>query len=498
MGSSPIGSTTMARDDRPKARLPGGFVDATADLVEERAAAVAAVVDTYRLWGFAPLETPAIEYLDVLGKHLPDEDAPDQGVFALRDDDDQWIALRYDLTAPLARYVAEHRQHLPNPFRRYQVGPVWRREKPGPGRFRQFTQCDFDTVGSANPAVDAEACALLSAALDRLGLGSDHEVRVNDRKVLNGVLAATGVADAAQQLAVLRAVDKLDRLGVEGVRALLGEGRRDASGDYTSGAGLTDDQIAAVAAFVEAGTGAASRADVVAALADLVGDDPVGREGVAELAAIDEALAALGVGAQVVFDPSVVRGLAYYTGPVFEAVLTFETLDEKGRPREFGSVAGGGRYDDLVRRFTGQDVPACGASIGVDRLLAALRTRRADAAAPARGPVVVTAMDRERFADYAAMAAELRAAGIAAEAYVGTQNLQKQLKYADRRGAPVAIIAGGDEFARGEVQVKDLVAGAARAAEITDREEWRADTSAQRDVPRADLVATVRELLDRA
>lgn len=487
----------MAADARPRARLPGGLIDATADDVTERLEMLEALLGTYRLHGFAPLETPAIEYLDVLGKNLPDEDAPDQGVFALRDDDEQWIALRYDLTAPLARYVAQHRQALPTPFRRYQAGPVWRREKPGPGRFRQFTQCDFDTVGSASMAVDAEACALLGASLEAAGIGAgDYEVRVNDRKVLNGVLARAGIDDPDRQLGVLRAIDKLDRLGLDGVRQLLGGGRRDASGDVTVGARLTDAQAEPVLAYVSAGD--PDRGVVLDALSDLVGDDPTGREGVEELAAIAAALEAMDVGAEVVFDPSVVRGLAYYTGPVFEAALTFETLDEKGRPRQFGSVAGGGRYDDLVQRFTGQAVPACGASVGVDRLLAALRTRRTEEVATVgTGPVVVTVMDRDRLADYHAMAAELRGAGVRAEVYLGTQKFPKQLSYADKRNAPVALIAGGDEFGRGEVQVKDLVAGAQRSEEITDRDEWRADRSAQQTVARADLVATVSRLLDR-
>ena len=482
----------MARDARPQARLPAGFVDVTAADARARAAAIDVVTATYRAHGFEPLETPAIEYLDALGKHLPDVDAPDQGVFALRDDDDRWLALRYDLTAPLARYVAQHRQHLPNPFRRYQVGPVWRREKPGPGRFRQFVQCDFDTVGSANLAVDAEACALLGRALETLGIApSEYEVRVNDRKVLSGVLARSGVTEPDAQLDVLRAIDKLDRLGSDGVRALLGEGRRDRSGDYTSGAGLSDDQADVVMAFV--GAGGPDRAEVLAALDDLVGDDETGRRGIEELTAIAEGLDAMGVGPQVVFDPGIVRGLAYYTGPVFEAVLTSETLDEKGRPRQFGTVAAGGRYDDLITRFTGQDVPACGGSVGIDRLLAALRDRGAAAEVP--GPVVVTAMDRDRMTDYHAMAAELRAAGIAAEVYLGTQNLQKQMRYADRRSSPAVVIAGGDEFAAGTVQVKDLALGTERAREVSDRDEWRADRPAQRTVPRADLVATVAEVL---
>ncbi len=487
----------MARDDRQKPRLPAGFVDAFAPDVLERQGMIEQILATYRRYGFEPLETPGIEYLDALGKFLPDEDAPDQGVFALRDDDDTWVALRYDLTAPLARFVAQAGQGLGKPYRRYQVGPVWRREKPGPGRFRQFYQCDFDTVGSASMGVDAEVCALLSEALQSVGIGAgDYEVRVNDRKVLSGILNRSGVTDPDKQLEVLRAVDKLDRLGVEGVRSLLGRGRLDASGDYTDGAELTDEQVELVVAFVSAGGG--SRDDVLSRLSDLVGGDPVGQEGVAELAAIHELLGAMGSMDQVVFEPTVVRGLAYYTGPVFEAALTFETLDEKGRARQFGSVAGGGRYDDLVTRFTGQDVPACGASIGVDRLLAALRARAGEQARRFAGPVVVTVMDRDHLADYQAMVAELRNAGIAAELYLGTSNFQKQLKYADKRSSPVAVIAGGNEFAAGEVLLKDLVLGAERAKAITDRDEWRGDQAAQRTVSRADLVAGVRAILDGA
>jgi histidyl-tRNA synthetase len=348
-------------------------------------------------------------------------------------------------------------------------------------------------------AVDAEACALLAESLERVGIPpGDYEVRVNDRKVLSGILARSGVTEPGAQLNVLRAVDKLDRLGMDGVRQLLGSGRRDASGDVTAGAGLTDEQVELVLAFV--GAGDPSRTTVLNTLTDLVGDDPTGRAGVEELTAIAATLDSMGVGDEVVvFDPSVVRGLAYYTGPVFEAALTFETPDEKGRPRQFGSVAGGGRYDDLVRRFTGQDVPACGASVGVDRLLAALRTRRAaSGGVTAAGPVVVTVMDRDRVADYQSMVAELRAAGIRAELYLGTQKFTKQLRYADQRGAPVAVIAGGNEFEAGEVQLKDLALGARRAREITDRDEWRADQSAQRTVPRAGLVDGVQEILRRS
>jgi histidyl-tRNA synthetase len=485
----------MDKDPRPEARLPVGFGDALAGDVLERQQMIETILSTYRLYGFEPLETPAIEYLDALGKFLPDKDAPDEGVFALRDDDDQWIALRYDLTAPLARTVAQYGSDLPTPYRRYQYGPVWRREKPGPGRFRQFYQCDFDTVGAGSMGVDAEVCAILSEALEAVGIDpGDYEVRVNNRKVLSGLLQRCGVADPDKQLEVLRHIDKLDRLGLDGVAALLGEGRLDASGAYTDGAKLDDAQTELVMAFVEAGD--PSRDKVLDTLADLVSGNETGEQGVAEMAAINELLRAMGPMPQVVFEPTVVRGLAYYTGPVFEAALTFEVLDDDGQKRSFGSVAGGGRYDDLVKRFTGEDVPACGASIGVDRLLAALRAQRR-AQSVATGPVVVTVMDRDHLADYQAMVTSLRQAGIAAELYLGEAGFQKQLRYADKRQSPVAIIAGGNEFADGSVVVKDLILGAARAKEIIDRDEWRNDQSAQQTVPLADLVTTVRAVLDR-
>ena len=232
-----------SRKIRPKARLPRGFRDrAAAEIAAERH-----MLDTirrvYESYGFAPLETPAFEYTDALGKFLPDVDRPNEGVFSLQDDDDQWLSLRYDLTAPLGPPCrGQISRHLAKPFRRYQVGPVWRNEKPGPGRFREFTQFDADTVGSASPTADAELLMMLADTLEALGLKrGDYIVKLNSRKLLDGVLEAAGVAleDRARRGMVLRAIDKLDRLGVEGVAALLGEGRKDESGDFTKGAGLS-------------------------------------------------------------------------------------------------------------------------------------------------------------------------------------------------------------------------------------------------------------------
>lgn len=478
---------------RPKARLPRGLGDITDADVTDRQEMIATITAVYRRYGFQPLETPVLEYLDALGKFLPDVDAPGEGVFALRDDDEQWLALRYDLTAPLARFVAERRNDLALPYRRFQVGPVFRQEKPGPGRFRQFYQCDFDTVGSRSMAVEAEACALMTEALEALGIPrSDFVIRVNNRKVLNGVLAAAGVdgdtpEGVARRSHVLRSMDKYDRVGLDGVRLLLGPGRKDESGDFTAGVGLDDAQIDLVVGFVTAGVGATSRGEVLDRLRSLVGDAPEGKTGIDELDLIDRLLDAMGIGADVAtIDPTVVRGLDYYTGPVFEAVLT---------EGSFGTIAAGGRYDDLVRRFTGQDVPACGASIGVDRLLAALRHQGKLGGASAAGPVVVTVMDRQELVRYQAMVASLRAAGVAAELYLGNKGIGDQLKYADRRRSPLAVIAGSNEFDAGTVVVKNLLYGKEVSQGISDRAEWLAAADVQQTVPTAELVPYVQRLL---
>jgi histidyl-tRNA synthetase len=487
---------------RPKARIPKGLRDIGADETRATAHMLATIQAVFELYGFEPLETPAFEYTDALGKFLPDQDRPNEGVFSFQDEDEQWLSLRYDLTAPLARYVAENYDALPKPFRRYQFGPVWRNEKPGPGRYRQFMQFDADTVGTAAPAADAEMCMMAADCMERLGIPrGDYVMRVNNRKVLDGVLEEIGIAGgdaayAAQRMVVLRAIDKLDRLGGAGVRALLGKGRKDESGDFTAGAGLSGGQIDLVMAFVE--TEAAGRESVVSSLRAIVGASVTGGAGVDELeeiAALCDA-AAYGVD-RVRLDPSVVRGLGYYTGPVFEAELTFEARNEDGDLVRFGSVGGGGRYDGLVERFKGIEVPATGFSIGVSRLQSALGIIGALDAGHVPAPVVVLIMDRELLADYQTMAFELRAAGIRAEMYLGTSGMKAQMKYADRRGAPAVVIQGEDERARGEVTIKDLEQGARLSREIADNEEWRSGRPAQTCVPRADLVYAVADLLAR-
>ncbi|MBO6775870.1 MAG: histidine--tRNA ligase [Marinibacterium sp.] len=521
------------KQPRPKAVTPKGFRDYFGAEVTQRTEMLRTIAGVYHRYGFDALESSAVETVEALGKFLPDVDRPNEGVFAWQEEDGDWLALRYDMTAPLARVYAQHRNDLPTPYRRYAMGPVWRNEKPGPGRFRQFYQCDADTVGTASMAADAEICAMLADTLEAVGIDrGDYIIRVNNRKVLNGVLEVAGldavsypkndnlreaVSSSFQNNLrdqVLRTIDKFDKVGAEGVSALLGSGRKDSSGAFIEGVGLETEQINRIVNFLEGasyifleediretlekiGTNlspSSSNAGTLHNLWQLVEGSETGQDGVKELAQIAELLEAQGYETQQIrIDPSVVRGLGYYTGPVYEAELTFEILDEKGRPRQFGSVAGGGRYDDLVKRFTGQEVPATGVSIGIDRLLAALREKGRVSSA-AQGPVVVTVMDRDRMADYQTMVAELRNAGIRAEVYLGNpKNFGNQLKYADRRASPVAIIEGADEKSNGLVQIKDLILGA-QIAENATLEEWK-ERPSQFEVARAELVAKVREIL---
>ena len=482
---------------RPKARVPRGFQDRRAGVLRVERGILAAVSEVYESYGFEPLDTGAFEYADALGKFLPDADRPNEGVFALQDDDEQWMALRYDLTAPLARFAAEHWDSLPKPFRRYAFGTVWRNEKPGPGRYREFIQCDADTVGSDRPEADAEIIAMAAAGYAAAGLPADAFVlKINNRKLLNGLLSAANVAQAGQRLAVLRAVDKLDRLGAEGVTALLGAGRLDESGAFTKGAGLASAAIDAVLAYMAAGGG--SRSETLDRLAGVIGGSAEGDEGLSELSRINDALAGLGVvEGQVMFDPSVVRGLEYYTGAVFEAELTLETADERGTPMRFGAIGGGGRYDDLVARFTGERTPATGFSFGVSRLAAALAAS-GGASQRARGPVVIIAFDPARMADYFALAGELRAGGVAAEVYLGASGMRAQMKYADRRMSPAAIIMGEDEIAAGTVTIKDLDLGRRLAQGIQGNDAWRAERPGQLTAPRAQMLAAVRRIVEAA
>lgn len=491
---------------RPKARVPKGLRDISAATVRAESAMLARIREVYELYGFEPLETSAFEYADALGKFLPDEDRPNAGVFSFQDDDEQWLSLRYDLTAPLARYVAENFDAMPKPFRRYQTGPVWRNEKPGPGRYRQFTQFDADTVGAPGVAADAEMCMMAADCLEALGIPrGSYVMRVNNRKILDGVLETCGVTGEGpefelQHLTVMRAIDKLDRLGPDGVRLLLGKGRKDESGDYTKGAELPEEQVNAVLDYVliQMDETVGDLQDVFADWERTVSGSAIGEEGVNELRQMAALFEAAGYGSdRIQFDSSVVRGLGYYTGPVYEAELTFDATGDDGEVTRFGSVGGGGRYDDLVERFKGLKVPATGFSIGVSRLYSALEALGKVATDTVAAPVIVLVMDKDAMPGYQKMVMELREAGIRSELYLGGSGMRAQIKYADRRGAPIVVIEGEDERTKGEITLKDLILGAQKSSEITDNAEWRESAHAQVSVPRSDLVAQVRAMLAR-
>jgi histidyl-tRNA synthetase len=504
-----------------KARLPRGLADRGPSEIAATRAMVEKIREVFERYGFEPVETPAMEYTDALGKFLPDQDRPNEGVFSFQDDDEQWISLRYDLTAPLARYVAENFDSLPKPYRSYRAGYVYRNEKPGPGRFRQFMQFDADTVGSASPAADAEMCMMAADTMEALGISrGSYVVKVNNRKVLDGVMESIGLGgeeNAGRRLTVLRAIDKLDRLGVDGVKQLLGEGRKDESGDFTKGAMLDSSAIDALISYLMTqlstgfAGGAVSQSEKLLIAWNarfdgwdrIVGQSQDGLAGISELREIAKMVVSGGFyDDRIRFESSVVRGLEYYTGPVYEVELLLDTKDEKGRPVRFGSVGGGGRYDGLVSRFRGEPVPATGFSIGVSRLQAALNLLGKLDTKPEFGPVVVTVFDKDRIADYQKMVAALRAEKIRAELYLGNpKNMGNQLKYADRRNSPCVIIQGSDEKddpAGPQVVLKDLIVGAELAKLEKDRDEYlQKQGEAQTKVPQASLVEEVRKILDK-
>lgn len=504
------------KQDKMKARLPRGFVDRSPEDIRAADRMMATIRSVFELYGFEPADQPLIEYTDALGKFLPDQDRPNEGVFSFQDDDEQWLSLRYDLTAPMARFVAENFERLPKPFRSYRSGWVFRNEKPGPGRFRQFMQFDADTVGTPGVAADAEMCMMMADVMEALGIRrGDYVIRVNNRKVLDGVLEAIGLGgadNAGRRLTVLRAIDKLDKFGVDGVRLLLGPGRwdggREGEGDFTKGAGLTEEQSAIVVSFFVVTTPSADAGPAKApgssntATVQYLGKLGIANDsfdqGVAELEQIRAIVAHAGYAEdRIRIDQSVVRGLEYYTGPVFEAELLAEIPNEEGQIVRFGSVGGGGRYDGLVSRFRGEPVPATGFSVGVSRLMTALKNLGKLDTSDIEGPVVVLVLDKdnESLGRYQKMVAQLRQAGIRAELYLGGAGMKAQMKYADRRGAPCVVIQGSEERAKGEIQVKDLVEGARLSAEIADNKEWRESRPAQVTVAEGELVATVKGIL---
>ena len=496
-------SEKKKKPQKLKARLPRGFIDRSPADIRATDEMVAKIKSVYERYGFDPVETPIFEYTDCLGKFLPDQDRPNEGVFSVQDDDEQWMSLRYDLTAPLARHVAENINTIQLPYRTYRAGWVFRNEKPGPGRFRQFMQFDADTVGAPGVQADAEMCMMMADTMEALGIArGDYVIRVNNRKVLDGLLEAIGLGDeenGLKKLTALRAMDKLDKFGIDGVKLLLGDGRKDESGDFTPGAKLGAWQIETIIRFLSVKPGEAMGIKVADFLEKSVESTELLNTGFVELGQIGEMVRSSGYEAdRIMIDTSVVRGLEYYTGPVYEAELLFDVTNEKGETVQFGSVGGGGRYDGLVKRFTGQDVPATGFSIGVSRLMTALKNLGKLGQDDVVAPVLVTVMDgdTEALGKYQQMVQSLRAAGIRAEMYQGNwKKFGNQLKYADRRGSPIAIIQGSDERAAGKVQIKDMIEGRKQAEAIASNEEYREARPGQFEIAETEIVPEILKLL---
>jgi histidyl-tRNA synthetase len=436
----------------------------------------------YELYGFVPLSTPAVEYLDVLTGSAGQEAS--QSIFRVTNPENEALGLRFDLTVPLARVVAQYRE-LPRPFRRYQVSPVWRADKPGQGRFREFTQFDLDSVGVESEIADTEIIAGMCDSLSALNV-SRYLVRFSSRAVLNLLLKYGGIGEE-QGADVFRVLDKLDKIGLDKVRLELMDGYKDESGDTIRGVGLTREQVAKIERFLEIRSD--SRESVLAQLRELFASVDGATEKIDVIARISRHLYALGYGDdRVALDLSIARGLAYYTGPVFEAIL----LDAPA----FGSVFGGGRYDDLVMRFLGESIPAVGASMGVDRLLAALTHLGSLELRKATARVLVTNIDSALADDYLSMTWELRRAGVAAEMYLGTaKGPGKQLKYADQYEIPIVLLYGSNEKEQGIVTIKDMAVGREKTKAVGDRKEWLAARPGQFTVPRTELVSAVRKLL---
>jgi len=419
---------------KPSKELPLGFVDRQEKELLIRDFIISNIKEVMTNYGFQYLETPSFEYTDSIGKFLPDKERPDQGVFSFKDEN-KWLSLRYDLTAPLARYVAKNYLEIPKPFKRYQLGTVWRNEKPGPGRFREFLQFDADYVGTKNLQADAELCVLISEILEKCGLDKkDYTVKISSRKFTDKLFEKLKIKSKNQISTTLRALDKIDRLGWEEAKKLLKEGRKDKSGDYTKGANLNEDQVKIIEN----------------ALKSKMPDS----EDVLEIIKIFKDYNFK----NYKFDPSVIRGLEYYTGPIFEVNLNFEVKNSKGQAIQFGSIGGGGRYDNLVSNFGDFDCPATGISIGLDRLVFALMQKKDFKMKIAR-PVVICIFEKDKNKQYVEILNKLRISNISSEIYPGEGKLKKQMEYANKIGSPAAILYGDDEIKVGKVTLKNLKSG---------------------------------------
>ena len=460
----------MEKNKKLKAQLPKGFRDNSEDSIDIRNQVINIIRNECEQFGFKNIETPALEYTEALGKFLPDVDRPSGGVFSFQDDDGQWLSMRYDLTAPLARYVAENYQFIPKPFKRYQFGSVWRNEKPGPGRYREFIQFDADVIGISNNYIDAELCVIVARIFKKIGFSeNEYKIKYSSRIIWENLFKQIEIEDK-QIPAVLRAVDKLDRVGINGVKDLLLKGREDQSGDFMEGVNLKNDQVNKILDFI---SNKNSKDDQLSSFEEYL-------QNYKDL--------------PFEFDPTVVRGLEYYTGLVFEVELTTKVVNDKGKEVIFGSVAGGGRYDKLIARFGKEDVPATGISIGIDRLIYAIE--QFDKIQSNKKPLIIIAnLIPEQISNYLSIAEVVRDEGYACEIFYGSNNLSKQLKYSDKRKASLVIIIGEDEIKNKTISIKNLTVGKELSKNIDSREEWKELKAGQFIINKDDLITELKKIL---
>ena len=434
---------TKEKKNKPSKELPLGFVDRQEKELLIRDFIISNIKEIMVKYGFQYLETPSFEYTDSIGKFLPDKDRPDQGVFSFQDEK-KWLSLRYDLTAPLARYVAKNYLEIPKPFKRYQLGTVWRNEKPGPGRFREFLQFDADFVGTKSLQADVELCVMISEILDKCGLSkSDYIIKISSRKITEELFKKINIVDENQKLTALRALDKIDRLGWDGVKQLLGEGRKDKSGDFTKGANLSSKNIEIIEK-------------------ELKNKSPETEDLKEMLKIFDDYKFK-----NFEINPTIIRGLEYYTGPIFEVNLKFDVKNDKGKVIQFGSIGGGGRYDNLVNNFGNYEAPATGISIGLDRLVYALMQKKEFKVKESK-PLVICIFDKSAMKEYINLQTLLRAAGISVEIYPGEGKLKKQMEYANKIKSPAVILYGENEIKSNKPTLRDLKSGTEKSIEIKE------------------------------
>ncbi len=463
----------MKKDEKLIPGLPPGFEDRWNKKLLLKKKLIEIIENNFLKFGFTPLETPSFEISKNIGSFLANDESNSMSdVFTFEDKTEQ-ITLRYDLSSPLSRFVAQNYRELPFPYKRYAVGNVWRNEKSGNARYREFTQADVDIIGNVNSGeADAEICNIIADTLTKCGLNDKQfKVSISNRKIVQGLINNLKISNKTQELKVIRAIDKLDRVGLKGVEDLLKKERKDSSGAVTRGAGLSDEQASEILNFLKIN----NLKDLKSAL-----KNPLSAEGIKETEDLLEILSYGKYAKLIQPNFTIVRGLDYYDGFCVETNINFKVKNLKGKEIDIGSIASGGRYDKLISRFKGTDLPGTGMSIGVDRLLFVLKQINS-IKVNNNEPVLVCILDNKYLKKYYEILDYLRENGINSELYLdSSKNLKKQLTYADKKGCPVAVIMGDTEFKENKYTLKNL-----KSSKEND----------QKTVPKENLIDEIKKII---